>query len=144
MKRLNFILGLTILVVAVTLALVILFKPRERGGSFSPGGVGVGRLTELADGDGNPVALAPNVYPDRHTGVVEGETPADTALMETTIAVEEAAHKRLVALTEQLRLTREQQGLIFPLLARSTPSFQEGLEIVGVDGGRGRLSPADG
>lgn len=142
MKRLNFILGLTILVVAVTLALVILFKPRERGGS-ARNGWPVGRGLERSGHVPERASAASKSDPERPAGVVVGITAGDPALMETATAVELAARKRLVALTEQLALSRDQQARIFPLLARSTPTYEEGLEIVGAGGGGGRLSKAD-
>ena len=142
MKRLNFFLGLTILVVAVTLAVVILFKPRERGGSAWHGPVGRGIDRSVGDGETRAPA-SPKSDPERPAGVVVGVTAGDPALMDTARAVESASRKRLVALTEQLRLTRDQQARIFPLLARSTPTYEEGREIIGSDGGRGRLSKAD-
>ncbi len=142
MKRLNFIFGLTILVVAVTLAIVILFKPRDRGGSAGDERP-VGRISDGATDRPDRARVEPKVDPDRPDPAVVGVTAGDPRLLETAKSVEAAARKRLVALTDQLALTRDQQAKIFPLLARSTPIYDESLEIVGGDGGRGRLTKAD-
>jgi hypothetical protein len=142
MKRLHFIFGLTILVVAATLAVVILFKPRERGGSTGSERPS-DRIFDGAKEHPRRVGPAAKADPDRPDPLVVGVTAGDPELMETAEDVEAAARSRLVALTEQLALTRDQQARIFPLLARSTPSYDESLEIVGGDGRRGRLSKAD-
>ncbi len=142
MNRSNFIFGLTILVVAVTLAMVILFKPRHRGGSAGyerPAG-------RIFDGSTQrPEHMRPDgkSEPERHRPVELGVTAGDPQLMQTAKSVEVAARKRLEALTGQLALTREQQARIFPLLARSTPTYDESLDIAGGDGRRGRLTKAD-
>ena len=128
MKRANFVLGLTILVVAVTLAMVILFKPRERGGSANQvrrGG------TVFDDAAMRPKLPRPDGSGTSGGRVRVGVSSADPQFEERAKEVEAAALDRLRALTEQLDLTSDQQAQVFPLLARSTPQYDESLEIAG-------------
>lgn len=139
MKRLHFILGLTILVVALTLAAMVLFGPRERGAVATgdgPAGRGLDGRPARPGVDRKSVAARPEPP-------VAGVTAGDPQLMERAREVDALARKRLAALSDQLFLTREQQARIFPLLARSAPAYDESLEIVGGDGTRSRLTRED-
>lgn len=139
MKRLHFIFGLTILVMALTLTMMILGKPRERGGSADDHGW-AGRMFDDTPARPGPDRKSVTARPEPpEVGVRSG----DPQLMERAKEVEAAARKRLVALSDELSLTRAQQARIFPLLARSAPTYDESLEIVGGDGGRGRLTRED-
>lgn len=144
MKQANFVFGILILVVAVTLTMVILFKPRERGGEDwvrrgkAPAGEGSGRL----DWRGSSGAAQRGRTRGPGPGRVEAGPGGSPELIAQAKQVEKAARERLREMTGNLSLTPTQQAEIFPLLARSSSSFDESLEIVDGTGRRtgGRLS----
>jgi hypothetical protein len=144
MKQANYLFGIAILVVAVTLTMVILFKPRERGvedwGMRGKASAGEGSRRLDWRGSSAVAQRGQTRVPD--PGRVEPGPGGSPQLIAQAKQVEKAARQRLREMTEDLSLTPSQQAEIFPLLARSSSSFDESLEIVDGTGRRtgGRLS----
>lgn len=143
MKRANSFFGAVLLMVAVTLAFIILFKPRERGGvgGIPRGEAELGAPRPL-DWSREASARTKRQRAEPALWRVEPGDGATPQLLAQAKQVETVARKRLRDMAERLALTKAQQAEIFPLLARSLPVFDESLTIVDETGRRtgGRLT----
>ena len=128
MKHAHFILGLTMLCVAGTVTAYIVMQPPQDGNGARTSPPHDALRGGAANHEAVPAKRAPRV--DYLIGGVEAPGQ-DPLLVERAALVEASAHQRLAEMTATHGLTRKQQARIFPLLARSSPHYDEALEITG-------------
>lgn len=151
MNRSSFILGIALLVVAVTLAVTITVRnaPRD-GGTVDEGGLAVrGRIRDCGhsainsahSGETPRVPVAARRHPGSRAiyqvTVPDGQMallPADQRdeWVERAAEVEREAQARLERMTEEFDLSGEQRRKMFPMLARSTAGFDPRMQVGGV------------
>lgn len=167
-KRLNFMVGVVMLVVAGTLAFVVTSggegkqaNPRaaKRGKSTGerdwPSGMRTRGYREDAvasRGEGSakpahssrPDNVEPSHEPPRmRTDLkvqVSPRHPRQAQLAGQAELVETFALRRLEEMTRELELTPEQQGRIFPILVRGSQSYDPGMRII--DGNNATATPS--
>ena len=158
MQRLNFIMGVALLIVAATVAMVITLRPvapEDVAGSAEPRdgdrpGADAGEFRAGESPAAMPtrgresLAEAGLAAPQRFTvGVPDGH-PEAAALGPKAARVEEFANTRLDQLTARLDLTADQRRKLFPILARTSESYHPAMQIAGVVDGAPALSGAAG
>lgn len=151
MNRSSFILGMALLVVAITLAVTITVRnaPRDAGEVVEAGsteknssGNRAFRAGDSADFD-RPSRLTPRAsrgidervsyrvqLPSEQSALLPVDERAE--LTDRAARVEGKARAQLERMTEEFELTGEQRRKMFPMLVRSTAGFDPRMQVGGV------------
>jgi hypothetical protein len=159
MKRTTLILGFALLVVATTLAITITFRNDPARGLAD-------RAAATGESTGNPAS--PGQHPDRpalRSGHLRSGTrrasapnryevtiplealaersPAEQADYHRRVdAVQREARRKLERMTEEFELTSSQRAKMFPVLVRSTPGYDQAMQVGGISLSGDPLAPA--
>ena len=135
MNRSQFILSLTLLCVAGTLAFMVSFRLRETTNSresLTPVVHSPAPAPRLSNRQSEPVSLPLSPRRQEQVDPTHYEvTVADITLQDVGAKIEREARQRLKSMTDQYQLTANQRRQIFPILVSHHADFTEGLVVNG-------------